>query len=66
MNKIEAIIRPEKLTTVKDALAKAGLVGLNVAHVTGRGAQKGVTVVGPGVWVPMPWICCPRSSLSWW
>ena len=30
MNKIEAIIRPEKLTLVKDALADAGLVGMNV------------------------------------
>ena len=38
MNKIEAIIRPEKLTDVKDALAETGLVGLNVTHVTGRGA----------------------------
>mgnify|MGYP001605990073 CR=1 FL=1 len=47
MNKIEAIIRPEKLTSVKDALAEAGLVGLNVAHVTGRGRQKGVTTSGP-------------------
>ena len=42
MNKIEAIIRPEKLTDVIDALAKTGLEGLNVAHVTGRGAQNGV------------------------
>jgi nitrogen regulatory protein P-II 1 len=47
MNKIEAIIRPEKLAPVKDALADMGLVGLNVAHVTGRGAQKGVVVGGP-------------------
>ena len=47
MNKIEAIIRPEKLSPIKDALADAGLVGLNVAHVTGRGAQKGVVVGGP-------------------
>ncbi len=44
MNKIEAIIRPEKLTGVKDALAEIGLVGLNVAYVTGRGAQKGISV----------------------
>ena len=42
MNKIEAIIRPEKLDAVKDALAEAGFVGLNVAQVTGRGVQKGV------------------------
>ena len=47
MNKIEAIIRPEKLTKVKDALAEVGLVGLNVAHVTGRGAQKGIRAAGP-------------------
>ena len=47
MNKIEAIIRPEKLNDVKDALADAGVLGINVAHVTGRGAQKGIEVGGP-------------------
>jgi nitrogen regulatory protein P-II 1 len=47
MNKIEAIIRPEKLTSVKDALAAGGLPGLNVTQVTGRGAQLGITVGGP-------------------
>jgi nitrogen regulatory protein P-II 1 len=46
MNKIEAIIRPEKLNTVKDALADVGLVGINVTQVTGRGNQKGVEMVG--------------------
>ena len=40
MSKIEAI-RPEKLTGVTDTLAETGLVGLNGAHVTGRGAPKG-------------------------
>ena len=35
MNKVEAIIRPETLNAVKDALADAGLVGINVAQVTG-------------------------------
>ena len=44
MNKIEAIIRPEKLTEVKDALADIGVVGMNTEHVTGRGRQKGVVV----------------------
>ena len=48
MNKIEAIIRPEKLTTVKDALAEAGFVGLNVVSVTGRGNQKGIVHQGRG------------------
>ena len=48
MNKVEAIIRPEKLDAVKDALARAGFVGLNVVHVTGRGAQKGIVHAGRG------------------
>ena len=47
MNKIEAIIRPEKLTAVKDALADAGLVGINVTQVTGRGNQRGIEMGGP-------------------
>ena len=46
MNKVEAIIRPEKLDDVKEALAKAGFVGLNIVHVTGRGVQKGIVHVG--------------------
>ncbi len=48
MKKIEAIIRPEKLNDVKSALEGAGFVGLNVVHVTGRGAQKGVVHGGRG------------------
>ena len=47
MNKIEAIIRPERFDTVKNALAEAGLVGLNVTQVTGRGNQRGITGGGP-------------------
>ncbi|MDP3061712.1 MAG: P-II family nitrogen regulator [Chloroflexota bacterium] len=42
MNKIEAIVRPERLEAVKAALADAGFVGLNVVHVTGRGVQRGI------------------------
>ena len=48
MKKIEAIIRPEKLNEVKDALESAGYVGLNIVHVTGRGAQKGIVHGGRG------------------
>ncbi len=47
MHKIEAIIRPDKLNAVKDALADAGLVGINVTPVTGRGNQRGVEIGGP-------------------
>ena len=48
MNKVEAIIRPEKLEIVKDALAAAGFVGLNIVNVTGRGVQKGIVHAGRG------------------
>ena len=47
MERIEAILRPERLNAVKDALAEAGLVGLNVTQVTGRGNQLGIQVGGP-------------------
>ncbi|MBI4300282.1 MAG: P-II family nitrogen regulator [Chloroflexi bacterium] len=46
MHKIEAIIRPEKLENVKDALAKAGFHGLNAANVVGRGVQRGIVYEG--------------------
>jgi nitrogen regulatory protein P-II 1 len=48
MQKIEAIIRPEKLDDVKDALAAAGYAGLNIVHVTGRGVQRGIVHQGRG------------------
>lgn len=46
MKRVEAIIRPEKLEEVKKALEKAGIVGLNVVEVKGRGAQKGIAYGG--------------------
>jgi nitrogen regulatory protein P-II 1 len=48
MNKVEAIIRPEKLEAVKEALSDAGFVGLNIVNVTGRGVQKGIVHAGRG------------------
>ncbi len=48
MNKIEAIIRPEKLDDVKNALTTAGYHGMNIVHVTGRGVQKGIVHQGRG------------------
>ena len=48
MQKIEAIIRPERLDEVKNALAAAGVSGLNIVHVTGRGVQKGIVHMGRG------------------
>jgi nitrogen regulatory protein P-II 1 len=48
MNKVEAIVRPERLEAVKEALAQAGFVGLNIVNVTGRGVQKGIVHAGRG------------------
>lgn len=44
MKKIEAIIRPEKLGEVKNALAAAGFIGLTSYEVKGRGRQKGMVL----------------------
>jgi nitrogen regulatory protein P-II 1 len=48
MNKVEAIVRPERLEVVKEALSGAGFVGLNIVNVTGRGIQKGIVHAGRG------------------
>jgi nitrogen regulatory protein P-II 1 len=48
MNKVEAIVRPERLEALKEALAAAGFVGLNIVNVTGRGVQKGIVHTGRG------------------
>ncbi len=39
---IEAVIRPEKLDDVKDALDEAGYPGMTVMDVKGRGRQRGI------------------------
>lgn len=46
MKKIEAYIRPEKFEEVKAALSEAGIVGLSVSTVQGRGRGAGVVVHG--------------------
>ena len=46
MNKVEAIIRPERLSAVIAALADEGFHGLNISQVTGRGEQRGLVHVG--------------------
>ena len=41
MKKIEAIIKPFKLSSVKDALHEIGLSGMTVIDVKGFGRQRG-------------------------
>ena len=43
MTKIEAIIQPNRLEPVKDALIGLGVEGMTVSEVRGHGRQKGHT-----------------------
>jgi nitrogen regulatory protein P-II 1 len=43
MKKIEAIIRPQKLDDVKEALLGIGVEGMTISEVRGHGRQKGHT-----------------------
>src|SRR3972149_1377546 len=42
MKKIEAIIRPENLESVRVSLEENGIISMTVLEVQGRGRQKGV------------------------
>ncbi|HON85996.1 MAG TPA: P-II family nitrogen regulator [Syntrophorhabdaceae bacterium] len=42
MKHIIAIIRPEKLDSVRNALEKVGCSGLMISEVSGHGKQKGI------------------------
>jgi nitrogen regulatory protein PII len=48
MKKIEAIIKPFKLTEVKEALAEVGIQGMTIVEVKGFGRQKGHTEIYRG------------------
>ena len=44
MIKIEAVVRPERVNIVVEALVEAGVGGYHVSNVTGKGTQQGVEV----------------------
>ena len=44
MKKIEAIIRPEKLNAVREALDQKGFSSMTATEVKGRGRQKGIAL----------------------
>ncbi|SDE67369.1 Nitrogen regulatory protein P-II [Sporomusa acidovorans DSM 3132] len=48
MRKIDAIIRPDRLNAVKEALVQIGVKGMTVSEVFGCGLQKGHTSVYRG------------------
>ncbi len=48
MKLIKAIVRPNKVDEVKDALAKLNISGMTVTEVRGHGKQKGHTAIYRG------------------
>lgn len=48
MQMIQAIVRPDKVDGVTDALGKVGVTGLTVVEARGHGHQKGHTAVYRG------------------
>jgi nitrogen regulatory protein P-II 1 len=48
MKKLEAIIRPHLLESVKDALQALGVQGMTISEIKGFGRQKGHTEVYRG------------------
>jgi len=48
MTKLEAVIQPSRLDSVKAALQEIGVNGMTVAEVRGHGRQKGHTEVYRG------------------
>ena len=48
MQMIKAIVRPDKVDDVKDALTKIHVSGMTVSEVRGHGKQKGHTAIYRG------------------
>ncbi len=44
MVKIEAVVRPERINIVIEAITTAGCSGFHISNVTGKGIQDGVEV----------------------
>ena len=48
MKLIKAIVRPNKVDDVRDALGRVSLPGMTVTEVRGHGKQKGHTAISSG------------------
>jgi len=44
MKMVQAVIRSEKLDSVKKALEEKGYVAMSIIEITGRGEQKGINL----------------------
>jgi len=48
MTLVKAIVRPDKIDGVKEALGRIGVAGMTITEVRGHGKQKGHTAVYRG------------------
>jgi len=48
MKKIEAVVQPSRMESVKEALVELGVMGMTISEVRGHGRQKGHTEVYRG------------------
>jgi nitrogen regulatory protein P-II 1 len=48
MKKIEAVVQPSRMESVKEALVEIGISGMTISEVRGHGRQKGHTEVYRG------------------
>jgi nitrogen regulatory protein P-II 2 len=48
MTLLKAIVRPDKVENVKEALGQLGIAGMTVTEVRGHGKQKGHTAIYRG------------------
>ncbi|HEV2425796.1 MAG TPA: P-II family nitrogen regulator [Terriglobia bacterium] len=48
MKKIEAVVQPSRMESVKEALVELGIMGMTISEVRGHGRQKGHTEVYRG------------------
>lgn len=44
MKMVHAVIRPERLDMVKNALSEKGFIAMSIYDIHGRGEQKGITL----------------------
>src|SRR5205085_7319381 len=48
MKMVKAVIRPDKVDSVKDALSQMGVAGMTISEARGHGRQKGHTAIYRG------------------
>ena len=44
MKMVQAIVRPERMHSIKKALEENGFIAMSITEMTGRGEQKGITL----------------------